>query len=202
MYRRDAGSATLNCTIALAVLIIAVAVTAYTYDVSVVSVIKTQVENDLELSNLSAAIIDSEYYTENGQFRLKSAADLYDKFIDIFQANMGLEHIGGNKHGPKSGSCFESVISYVTVSSFIVYNPDGDNIEVSEYNSDTGATNIQVMNNSGGNVVTPDGAVVETPTLYTKVEVKLALPGTVPGEAEIGIQKIVTRENSVAIVID
>lgn len=195
---KDEGSTMLHCSVSMIMIILAVIMTMYVYDTNLVSMIKTQIENDLEIANLSAATIDTGYYTDTGEFQFIEANQMFNDFMDIFQTNMGVAHQDKNILQPTENSCYDGIISEIAVCDFIVYDVEGNNVIIEQYNESAGKLERTVLDNSDSSLHTPDGAQVTGPTVYSKVSVTMVLPCGLPG----GITKTVTRENTVAVIID
>jgi len=191
-FAKDEGSSFLHIVIVWVMFAIAIIVTIYVYTMSLTSTVKTQIENDLSVANLSAATIDIQHYTDTGKFVLIDVRKAYSDFIYTFRVNMGLEDKGNNLFDPEIGSYFEGIISNISVINFTVYNIDGNIITVDSYN--VGSNVVSSMEYSNKQVFTPDGVNVDSPTVYSQVAVTLTLPGHVT--------KTVTRENSVAVIFN
>lgn len=191
-FVKDEGSSFLHMVIVGMIFSIAIIVTIYIFSMGLTSTVKTQVENDLAVSNLSAATIDIDNYTENGKISLVEINKVYDNFIFTFTENMGLEEKNNNVFIPKADRYYYKIITNISVVNFYIYNIDGGNITRDSY--DVANNSITRTNYINTEVYTPDGAKISDPTVYSKIEITLKLPGQ--------IDKKVTRENSVAVVIN
>lgn len=197
-FKKDDGSSFLHIVIVWTVFTIAIVITIYLYALNLISAVKTQTENDLEIANLSAATINIKHYTETGEFVITDIKKAYTDFIYTFKVNMGLVETSSNLFNPRFGSYYNGIISNIFVHDFIVYNIIDDVITENRY--DISSDSIQTITYVLGTpetlngVKTPDGAEVINPTVYSRVDITLTLPGH--------INKTINRENSVAIVID
>lgn len=193
-YIKDQGSAMLHSCISMMMLILAILATVCVQNLNVAFVVKTQIENDLELANLSAATIDIPYYSDTGVFAITQTEQAYNDFAEVFGTNMSLEKTAVNQWKPIQNSCYDGVIAQISVCNFIVYNIEENDVIIRYYNADTGSVREEIQRNGNGSLLTPDGAVVTSPTVYSAVSVILELYG--------GLTQTITRENTVAVTIE
>ena len=121
---------------------------------------KIQVEDSLVTSNLAAAIIDVNEYGTTNNIIIADYKKAYNQFCDALKNNLNLDD--GFK--PRNNNFFKSKIDVVE---FVIYNVKGNSIEEVKI----GDKNIQkkMYENNVGKLTTPDGAVISSTTIYSKI---------------------------------
>lgn len=117
-------------------------------------------EDALAASNLAAAVVDIEEYGISHTIRVESPEDAYKRYQEALKVNLGLD---------AKGNCANKVLisGPVTTKQFIVYNVDGNIVDIYEFNQQ-GVRGVQ--HGELGTVRSPDGEMVEATGIYSKIE--------------------------------
>lgn len=117
-------------------------------------------EDALAASNLAAAVIDIEEYGISHTVRIVSPEEAYGRYGVALQGNLGLDD---------NGYCANKALitGPVRTARFIVYNVEGNNVEIFEMNTDGTFQNRQC---ELGMIYTPGGEPVEATGIYSEIE--------------------------------
>ena len=117
-------------------------------------------EDALAASNLAAAVIDIEEYGISHTVRIASPEEAYGRYGVALQGNLGLDDNGycANK---------DLITGPVRTARFIVYNVEGNNVEIFEMNTDG---TLQKRQSELGMIYTPGGEPVEATGIYSEIE--------------------------------
>lgn len=118
------------------------------------------VEDALAASNLASALIDVEEYGKSQNIRIADPQAAYEIYKEALSINLQLDETGRSFQR-------ELLEGPVSVKSYIIYNVQGDLVEMRAF-TDTGILQEAVYEQVG-KVYTPDGVMVETTTIYSRV---------------------------------
>lgn len=118
------------------------------------------VEDALAASNLASALIDIEEYGRSRSIRIAKPQAAYELYKEALAVNLQLDEDGRSFQR-------ELLEGPVTVKSYIIYNVQGSQVEIVVF-TDTGNMQAPVYGEAG-QVYTPDGVLVETTSVYSKV---------------------------------
>jgi len=133
------------------------------------------VEDALAASNLASALIDIEEFGRSRVIRINDPVKTYGIYKEALSQNLMLDEDGRSFQR-------ELLEGYVEVISYIIYNVEGDQVQVISFNG--GDVQPEVAFHDLGTVHTPDGVLVETATVYSKVRFNVKGLGQVYIQAE------------------
>jgi hypothetical protein len=140
------------------------------------------VEDALAASNLASALIDIDEFGKSGKILIKDGSKSYDIYQEALRINLQLDEDGRSFYR-------ELLVGSVKVIEYIIYNVVNGEIEIIVFSGDGYAEHI--FPGIVGEIYTPDGVLVETTTIYSKIS--FAVKG-------FGSQIIyVEKENSVDV---
>lgn len=140
------------------------------------------VEDALAASNLASALIDIDEFGKSGKILIKDGSKSYDIYQEALGINLQLDEDGRSFYR-------ELLVGSVKVIEYIIYNVVNGEIEIIVFSGDGYAEHI--FPGIVGEIYTPDGVLVETTTIYSKIS--FAVKG-------FGSQIIyVEKENSVDV---
>jgi len=119
------------------------------------------VEDALAASNLASALIDVEEYGKNGTISIREPANAFRIYREALSTNLQLDEDGNSFQR-------ELLQGPVRILSYIVYNVRGDQVEAYTFDGDGNMTDVQ--QGEVGAVYTPEGVLVETTAIYSRVE--------------------------------
>ncbi|MGN0401886.1 MAG: hypothetical protein ACI4HQ_06445 [Acetatifactor sp.] len=116
-------------------------------------------EDALAASNLAAAVIDIEEYGISHVLRVEAPEDAYNRYQMALRVNLGLD---------EQGNCANKdlVEGPVKTERFIVYNVNGNQVEIYEFNQH-GIPKLQ--RGELGMVFAPGGEAVEATGIYSEI---------------------------------
>lgn len=119
----------------------------------------TMVEDSLSSANLAAAVIDIETYGINHDIIIKSPDDSFVLWKECFKTNLGLDD---------TWQCFNkgAISGKVELIDYIVYNVRGNDVYIHRYGQSPG---YQEIHGGLGTVKAPNGTVIESTSIYSKV---------------------------------
>jgi len=117
-------------------------------------------EDALAASNLASALIDIEEYGKSHILRIKDPQEAYDIYKEALSVNLELDEEGQSAQkalleGP------------VKILAYMVYNVEGDRVDV--FSLSEGETMQKSQSGETGQIYTPDGILVETTTIYSRI---------------------------------
>lgn len=119
------------------------------------------VEDALAASNLASALIDVEEYGRNYTIKIAEPQEAFEIYREALAVNLKLDEEGKSIQR-------ELLAGPVKILSYIVYNVTGDHTEIYFFDGNGCLEDTQTA--VVGQVLTPDGKLVETTTIYSKVE--------------------------------
>lgn len=143
---------------------------------------KTVTEDALAASNLASAVIDIEEYGSNHNIIIKQTDRAFQLYKDSLKVNLKLT-------GEWECENKALISGQVEIVDYIIYNVQGEDIEVFRYGKSPG----QSMFPSGlGSVSAPNGQLIESTSIYSKI--------TFPVEAIFDVNVMVMKDKLVDIV--
>lgn len=146
-------------------------------------IVSDYLENALVASNLYSAVIDLEEYGRTGNILIGSPAHAFDEYKQSLQFNLHLENIGDNTES-------KLIEGEVIILDYILYNVEGDRVVIYEL-TDSGRLEFK-REGTLGDIKTPDNAVIESTTVYSKIQCVV--------KGIMGIKILATKEKSIDIV--
>lgn len=117
-------------------------------------------EDALAASNLASAVIDVEEYGRTHRLWIADGKRAFEIYKDALQSNMKLDT-------QLYSSNNDLILGQVQIKEYIVYNVNGQDIEIEVYDGN-GTLTFAGMGREG-DVFTPDGICVENTTIYSKI---------------------------------
>lgn len=123
-------------------------------------------EDALAASNLASALIDLEEYGKTHKMIIRDCEKAYEVYCGALKENLSLDESGecGNK---------ELFVGPVEIVDYIVYNVEGNLVEIVQVGND--GKILQKTSGVKGNVTSPDGSVIESTGVYSRL--KFAVKG-------------------------
>ena len=118
------------------------------------------VEDALAASNLASALIDIEEYGKSYTLRIFDPQSAYKIYKEALAVNLAL-----NEKGRSSQT--ELLEGQIKILSYMVYNVEGNRIDIFSL-SESGTMQL-LSSEEVGTIHTPDGILVETTTIYSKI---------------------------------
>lgn len=140
-------------------------------------------EDALAASNLASAIADIREYGMNHVVRIEHPDEAYRVYKEALRVNLQLDE---NWESSRK----DLITGRVEVLQYIIYNVRGNDITVYCYGAE--ANSIYEEKGGLGSVRTPDGTLVESTTVYSRIGF--------PVEGILGIKVYAEKEKSVDIV--
>lgn len=144
--------------ILFALVVIASVLQIYTYHI-----IKEDTEDALAASNLASAIIDIEEYGISHNVVIANPENAFSIYKDALKVNMSLD---------ENLNCVNnsSISGKITIVEYIIYNVRGSNVEVYCFGENSYSyTAIGGL----GTVTAPNGQVIESTSIYSKISFKV-----------------------------
>ena len=150
-----------------------------------IKVTNNLIEDGLVASNLAAATIDLKEYGTTKNIINMDHAKSFNDFEDALKVNLKLD----DNFEPKNKRLISSRVS---IEKFTIYNVMGNNIQVVNRNID-GSFETTMINNGFGSYKTPDGVLIKTTTIYSRISFKVK--GLLGLEYDVFKQKSVDVSN-------
>ncbi len=122
------------------------------------------VEDALAASNLASALIDVEEYGKSHTLRIIDPQEAYEIYKEALSINLGLDEAG-------QSSQKELMEGPVKILSYMVYNVENDRVDI--FSLSEGETMQQLPSGEVGLIYTPDGILVETTTIYSRISFRV-----------------------------
>ena len=142
-------------------------------------------EDALAASNLASAVIDVEEYGKTHKLRIASAENSFRLYQQALKENLGLDE-------DWNGSNKDLISGAVEILQYTVYNVDNRDITVYSFGED--GLHMWTENGGLGSVRTPDGTLVESTSVYSRIGF--------PVKGIMGISVYARKEKSVDIVVN
>ena len=133
------------------------------------------VEDALAASNLASALIDVEEFGRSRVIRVADPIASYRIYKEALAQNLMLEEDGRSLQR-------ELLEGDVEVTMYIIYNVDGDRVQVLSFFGESAQPEVEIYDL--GQVYTPDGVLIETTTIYSRVKFQVRGIGQVFIRAE------------------
>ncbi len=145
------------------------------------------VEDALAASDLASAVIDVEEYGRTHRLWIADGKKAFEIYKDALQSNMKLDT-------QLYSSNNDLILGQVQIKEYIVYNVNGQDIEIEVYDGNGTLTFTGIGRE--GDVFTPDGICVQNTTIYSRIGFEvMGLAGhAIAGEKEKSID--IVRWNS------
>lgn len=167
-------------------LTVTVLVILYLYQLKMVAFVRNKTEDALAAANLAAAVIDLDTYEKENLLEILDFDKAYERYCRSLKAGLYLDDAWHS-------SFLTAVEGPVTVEEFTVYQVDGEDISMYSRGEAFGEREKKYPGQTGV-LKTPDGQVIESTAIYSKIG--FLLKGY--GNQEL----YVYQENSVDIVSD
>lgn len=140
-------------------------------------------EDALAASNLASAIIDIQEYGRSHAIRIASPEDAFKCYQEALKINLNLDEAWESENK-------ELISGPVEIKQYIVYNVKDEDIEISSFGADG---NYSYTEKGGlGTVMTPDGVMVESTSVYSRIGF--------PVNGILGVGVYAEKEKSVDVV--
>lgn len=126
-----------------------------------INIARDYVENGLVASNLASAVIDIDEYGTTNKILIKDFNKAYSTYFESLKDNLSL----GEGNIPTKGYLSKEKVEVIQ---YTVYNVEGDTIYETTRRSN-GSISKKQYNGQVGKMKTPDGAVITTTTIYSKI---------------------------------
>lgn len=157
-WKKDKGAVEYSmCIMLLAVSILLI---LFCFRVRSARVEKIYLEDAQVTANLAAAVIDTDIYGETEQLIISDTQKAYERFKRSLKINLNLD----DNFMPYNTFLMENKVKIL---GFHIYNVDENTITHIVYD-EYGSKSTEVLGKSG--VTTPDGTMVESTTVYSKIE--------------------------------
>lgn len=118
-------------------------------------------EDALAASNLASAVIDIQEYGMSHVIRIKSPDTAYELYREALKQNLQLDDNWENSN--KS-----LIYGSVRILKYEIYNVEKGDITIYSYGEEGEA--VRFVSGGAGNIRTPDGTIVESTSIYSKIE--------------------------------
>lgn len=156
--RKDKGAVEYSMCIML--LTVSVLLILFCFRIRSARVEKIYLEDAQATANLAAAVIDTDIYGETEELIISDTLEAYERFKRSLKINLNLD----DNFMPYDTFLMEN---QVEILEFHIYNMGKNTITHVVYD-EHGSKSTEVLGRSG--VTTPDGTVVESTTVYSKIE--------------------------------
>ncbi len=156
--KKDKGA--IEYSLSVMLILIFVLIMLFCFRIRCVRVEKIQIEDALAVSNLAAAVIDTDRYGETEELIITDFDGAYERYRQSLKTNLNLDE-NFIPHGQYL------MKNPVKISEFHVYNVFSDRVEhivMDEH----GSRSMETLSIHG--VTTPNGKQVESTTIYSKIE--------------------------------
>jgi hypothetical protein len=127
---------------------------------------KNLVEDGLVASNLSAATIDLKEYGTTQQIINDDFSKSFNDYTISLKDNLKLD----DNFQPINNQGI--ICSKISIDNFTIYNVIGNDIQVISRSPD-GSINNSTISNGAGVIKTPDGVLIKSTTIYSKISFKI-----------------------------
>ena len=202
MLKKDkAAGGTIFCMFfAYAVIFVSMFFSYYTFYKSSMIALKENVNNSMKEANLAAMTIDLDSYSYSYDYdaqEFKVSPYLIDTseansiYVETISSNLNLERDADGTYVPIEGTRWTSFVSSVEILDFVLLDAvyvDSSELQITArdtngwrelvYNYDTGfyelgGTVPAPMYCSAGEFKTPDGTIVESPSVYSQIQLNI-----------------------------
>lgn len=118
------------------------------------------VEDALAASNLASALVDIEEYGKSYTLRIKNPQSAYEIYKEALAVNLALDE-------NEISSQTELLKGQIKILSYMVYNVEGNRVNI--FSLSESETMQLLAFGEVGAIHTPDGILVETTTVYSKI---------------------------------
>lgn len=143
----------------------------------------TYMEDALAASNLASAVIDVREYGMTHIVKIASPDDAFELYCEALKQNLSLndEWESGKK---------DLIYGQVEILKYEIYNVEKNNITIYSYGTE--GEYVRALPNRLGSVYTPDGVLVESTSVYSKIRF--------PVKGILGIEIDAKKDKTVDIV--
>lgn len=143
----------------------------------------TYMEDALAASNLASAVIDVREYGMTHIVKIASPDDAFELYCEALKQNLSLndEWESGKK---------DLIYGQVEILKYEIYNVEKNNITIYSYGTE--GEYVRALSNGLGSVYTPDGVLVESTSVYSKIRF--------PVKGILGIEIDAKKDKTVDIV--
>lgn len=143
----------------------------------------TYMEDALAASNLASAVIDVREYGMTHIVKIASPDDAFELYCEALKQNLSLndEWESGKK---------DLIYGQVEILKYEIYNVEKNNITIYSYGTE--GEYVRALPNGLGSVYTPDGVLVESTSVYSKIRF--------PVKGILGIEIDAKKDKTVDIV--
>lgn len=120
----------------------------------------TYMEDALAASNLASAVIDVREYGTTRIVKIKSPDDAYTLYREALKQNLSLDDNWESRQK-------DLIYGQVEILKYEIYNVEKNNITIYSYGIE--GEYVQAIPNGLGSVYTPDGVLVESTSVYSKI---------------------------------
>lgn len=156
--KKDKGAIEYSMSIML--LAISVLLILFCFRIRSARVEKIYLEDAQATANLAAAVIDTDIYGETEELIISDTLEAYERFKRSLKINLNLD----DNFMPNDTFLMENPVEILE---FHIYNVD-ENLITHVIYDEHGSKSTEVLGLS--DVTTPDGTVVESTTVYSKIE--------------------------------
>ncbi|MBR5248768.1 MAG: hypothetical protein IKV27_07510 [Lachnospiraceae bacterium] len=120
----------------------------------------TYMEDALAASNLASAVIDIQEYGMTQVVKIKSPDNAFELYCEALKENLSLDDDWESKQK-------DLIYGQVEILKYEVYNVEKNNVTIYSYGTE--GEEVRVIPNGLGSVYTPDGILVESTSVYSKI---------------------------------
>lgn len=150
---------------AMAILIVVALLVVFAIKSKETNIISNYTTDAIVASNLAAATVDLKEYGTTKRIVNNDFEKSFNEFERSLKENLNLD----NNFIPKSKNM---ISSKVTIDTFSIYNVVGNDIQLTKRNANGNVTK-QVFRNGLGSTKTPNGVLINTTTIYSKIGFEL-----------------------------
>lgn len=151
--------------IAMAILTMVALLVLFAIKSKEINIVSNYTSDALVTSNLAAATVDLKEYGTSNKIINNDFEKSFNEFSRSIKENLKLD----NGFVPISKNM---ISSKVTIDTFSIYNVVGNDIQLTKRQANGNVTK-QVFTNGLGNTKTPDGVIINTTTIYSKIGFEL-----------------------------
>ncbi len=135
-----------------------VAILIYVLQIHIFQNLSMDMEDALAASNLASAVIDIQEYGISENLIIANPQDAFETYQDALKVNMELDDTWYSSN--------PAITEPVVIEEYIVYNVYGDDVEIYHFGSNDYS---QVIIGGKGTVTAPNGKIIETTSIYSKI---------------------------------